>query len=251
LTLADLGVSEQQCSRWQRLAALDEAEYAARRAAVSREAARSVEATREERRDDKKARREAKEADLGARQLELPDKRYGVILADPPWRWEPYSRETGMSKAADNHYATQETAAIATLDVASIAAPDCVLFLWATAPMLPQALDVMKAWGFGYRTNCVWCKPAGRPGTGYWFRSRHEHLLLGAQGDIPAPAMGTQWPSAIEAALGRHSEKPEAFFELIEAYFPTLPKIELYRRGTARAGWSAWGLEAYPDEAAE
>ncbi len=91
-----------------------------------------------------------------------------------------------MDRAADNHYPCEAEAATKALDVASIAADDCVLFLWATAPMLPQALDVMQAWGFTYRSGCVWAKT--RPGTGYWFRNKHEHLLIGTRGKIPAPA---------------------------------------------------------------
>src|SRR6202000_2117682 len=141
--------------------------------------------------------------------MALPNKRYGVILADPEWRFEPYSRETGMDRAADNHYPTSDTEAIAARDVEKIAAPDCVLFLWATAPMLPQALQVMQAWGFAYKSHCIWAKDL--VGTGYWFRNQHELLLVGTRGDIPAPAMGTQAKSILQAAVGRHSEKPEAF----------------------------------------
>jgi N6-adenosine-specific RNA methylase IME4 len=182
----------------------------------------------------KKAHRARREAELGARQRALPDKLYGVILADPPWRGEPWSRETGMDRAADNHYPTSPLAAIKALGVSTIAAPDCLLFLWATVPMLPQALEVMRAWGFGYKSSFVWVKD--RAGTGYWSRNRHEILLIGARGDVPAPAMGTQWPSVIEASVARHSEKPAAVYELIESYFPTLPKIELHARGRFRAG---------------
>ena len=155
---------------------------------------------------DKKVRRARLEAELGARQRALPDKRYGVILADPPWRFEPYSRVTGMDRAAESHYPTSPLAEIKALDVESIAAADCVLFLWATAPMLPQAIEVMKAWGFAYKTCAVWSKD--RIGTGYWFRNKHEILLVGTRGHVPAPAMGTQWPSQILASVGRHSEKP-------------------------------------------
>jgi N6-adenosine-specific RNA methylase IME4 len=80
-------------------------------------------------------------------------------------------------------------------------------------------------------------------GTGFWFRIQHEILLVGTKGNVPAPAPGTQWPSVIKAPPGRHSEKPEIFYELIEAYFPTLPKIELNAR-RARPGWDVWGNEA-------
>jgi hypothetical protein len=114
--------------------------------------------------------------------------------------------------------------------------------------MLPQALEVMAAWGFRYRSHVVWAKD--RAGTGYWFRNKHEILLVGVRGAIPAPAPGSQWPSLIEAPVGEHSAKPEAFLELIERYFPTLAKIELNRRGAPRPGWAAWGNEAAPAERA-
>jgi N6-adenosine-specific RNA methylase IME4 len=85
---------------------------------------------------------------------------------------------------------------------------------------------------------------------GFWFRSRHEILLVATKGNVPAPAHGTQWASVVEAPRGRHSEKPAIFYELIEAYFPSLPKIELFARA-ARANWDRWGNEAPAvDEAA-
>jgi N6-adenosine-specific RNA methylase IME4 len=193
----------------------------------------------------KKVVREKREETLADRQRALPDKKYGVIYADPEWRFEVYSRETGMDRAADNHYPTSETTDICARDVASIAADDCVLFLWSTQPMLPQALAAMAAWGFDYKSRCVWAKD--RLGTGYWFRDKCEVLLVGTRGEVPAPAMGDQWPSLIEAPVGEHSAKPEIFAEMIEAYFPNLPKIELNRRGPPRPGWDAWGNEAGED----
>jgi len=191
---------------------------------------------------DKKKLRAKRERELAKRQRALPDKRYGVILADPEWRFEPYSRETGMDRAADNHYPTSITEVIASRDVRSIAADDCVLFLWATVPMLPQAMLVMLTWGFEYRSHYIWLKD--KIGTGYWNRNKHELLLIGTRGKVPAPAMGTQWHSVIEAPRGEHSEKPEIFLRMIEEYYPTLPKIELNRRGPARPSWDAWGFEA-------
>lgn len=189
----------------------------------------------------KKEKRVEKEFALGQKQAAaLPvDKRYGVILADPPWAFEPYSRETGMDRAADNHYPTMRLEDIKALKVP--AADDCVLFLWATAPMLPEALEVMAAWGFTYKSNCVWVKD--KAGTGYWFRSQHELLLVGTRGNIPAPAPGTQYSSVIEAKVGAHSEKPDVFAEMIARMFPTLPAIELFAR-QRRLGWRAWGYEA-------
>jgi N6-adenosine-specific RNA methylase IME4 len=191
--------------------------------------------------DAKKDERAAKEAELGARQSALPNKKYGVIYADPEWRFEVYSRETGLNAAADNHYPTSPLDEIKARDVPSIAAKDCVLFLWATAPMMPQALEVMAAWGFEYKSQFTWAKD--RAGTGYWNRNQHELLLVGTHGNIPAPALGTQFSSLIVAPRREHSHKPDEAYEIIEAYFPTLPKIELNARH-ARPGWDAWGYEA-------
>jgi N6-adenosine-specific RNA methylase IME4 len=126
--------------------------------------------------------------------------------------------------------------------VRAIAAKDAVLFLWATVPALLQAIETLEAWGFTYKSNLVWVKD--KIGTGYWSRNKHEHLLIGARGKVPAPALGTQWPSAIEAPVGRHSEKPTIFYEIIEGYYPTLPRIELFARGKARPNWDVWGAEA-------
>lgn len=195
---------------------------------------------KEEKTKQKKENRAQKEQTLAVKQQALPDKRYGVIVADPEWKFETYS-ENGMDRSADNHYPTSALDVIKSRDIASISAPDCVLFLWATAPMLPQALDVMKAWGFEYKSNMVWDKIT--PGTGYWFRNCHEQLLVGTKGKIPAPAPGTQYHSVIREKSKEHSEKPEEALEMVEDYFPNLPKIELNRRGTPRPGWDAWGNE--------
>lgn len=195
----------------------------------------------------KAERRAQRELELASAQIALPQKHYGVIVADPEWRFEPYSRETGMDRAADNHYPTSVTEVIATRDVPSIAADDCVLFLWATVPMLRDALRVMEVWGFEYKSHAIWDKV--HIGTGYWFRNRHELLLVGTKGDIPAPAMGDQFASVMTIARKEHSAKPEQFLELIEQYFPSLPKIELNRRGPARLGWDAWGNETIAEAA--
>jgi N6-adenosine-specific RNA methylase IME4 len=209
--------------------------------AVAGEAVTAKHAAKQERREDR-------ESALGAKQLALPNKAYGVILADPEWQYEAYSRVTGLDRAPENYYPTSPTAVIATRPVQNIAAKDCVLFLWATQAMLPDALHVMKAWGFTYKSQFIWRKlyPGKQTGIGHWNRSLHELLLIGTQGDIPAPAPGTQWASVVEAEVRGHSVKPDWQYELIEAYFPNLPKIELNAR-RARPGWSRWGAEAPPD----
>jgi len=196
---------------------------------------------------NKKTRRDERERALARKIVALPDKRYGVIVADPEWQWEPWSHKTGMDRAAANHYPTSVLPVIKARDVPSISAKDCVLFLWATGPMNPHALIVMSAWEFDYKAQYVWGKD--KFGTGYWNREKHELLLIGTRGDIPCPAPGTQWDSLIMAPRGKHSEKPEDFLKMIESYYPNLPKIELNAR-KRRKGWDAWGAEA-PAEAAE
>jgi N6-adenosine-specific RNA methylase IME4 len=239
-TLGDAGIDKNLAKEGRKLGSLTDAQFetavAVARGAVGRVIKDAL------RGDDKKERRADRERELGEKMPALPEKKYAVIVADPEWRFEPWSRQTGMDRAADNHYPTSCTDEIAARDVPSIAADNCVLFLWATAPMLAHALLVMAGWGFEYRSNFVWAKD--RVGTGYCNRNKHEHILIGVKGEVPAPAPGEQWDSLIQAAVGEHSVKPKIFFRLVEACFPTLPKIELNCRGAARRGWDAWGNEA-------
>lgn len=190
----------------------------------------------------KQERRAVREAVTALKISALPEQKFGVIYADPEWRFEPWSRLTGMDRAADNHYATSSVEEIAKRNVPAIAADDCVLFLWATVPMLPAALFVMERWGFDYKSHIVWCKE--KIGTGYWFRNRHELLLVGTKGEPVAPAMGQQWDSVARPRdPGTHSKKPDLFRKIIETYYPTTPKVELNAADTEDwPGWTRWGV---------
>jgi N6-adenosine-specific RNA methylase IME4 len=190
-----------------------------------------------------RARRKRREREWGGKVCALPKKRFGVIYADPEWPYEAYSSETGLDRSPENHYPTSSIEEIMARDVPSIAADDCVCFLWAANLHLADAIDVLRAWGFTYKSSYVWVKN-GNDDMGYWCRNRHEYLLIGTRGSPVCPAMGEQWSSVIEAPRGEHSAKPEAVLEMIEQYFPNVPKIELNRRGPPRPGWSAWGFEA-------
>lgn len=200
---------------------------------------------RAEKQAAKAERREERERALGAKLAALPDRRYGVILADPEWKYEVWSDATGRDRSPDNHYPTSELDAIKARPVADIAADDSILFLWVTPPFLDAGRDVLTAWGFDYVTNLVWFKErrGDAHGIGYWFYGEHEHVLVGKRGSPPAPTPGTQFPSYFVAPVGEHSEKPAKVHEIAESYFPNLPKIELNARAR-RAGWDAWGLEA-------
>jgi N6-adenosine-specific RNA methylase IME4 len=241
-TLTEAGIDKNLAKEGRKLGALSEREFE-KAITTARDAVSSVIKTAL-RNDDKKERRDERERELAVKITALPGKRYGVILADPPWRFTSYSAETGMDRAADNHYPTMDVESIAALKVP--AASDCALFLWATVPMLPQALDVLRSWGFEYKSHFTWVKD--KAGTGFWNKNKHELLLIGTRGSIPAPAPGEQYESAITAPRGVHSAKPFAFREMIETMFPTLPRIELFARETF-VGWDSWGNEA--QEAAE
>ncbi|MGJ4893745.1 MT-A70 family methyltransferase [Bradyrhizobium oligotrophicum] len=207
---------------------------------------------KEVRAEDQAAKREkraAKERELGGRIATLPVVKAGVVLSDFEWHFEVYSDATGMDRHAANHYLTAAECDTAEAIVdrqrerMSVAADDCVHFMWVPACFVHIGLRVMELQGFTYVTQFVWVKPG--IGTGYWVRDAHEVLLIGVRGKVPAPAMGTQFRSVIDAPRGEHSAKPDAQYEIIEAYFPTLPKIELNAR-RARPGWIAWGNEAPP-----
>jgi N6-adenosine-specific RNA methylase IME4 len=240
-TLAENGIDKKLSARVQNFARLPPAERELRISAAKKESVAHIEMPRAARIAEKKRLRAEREAELGAKILALPSKRFGVILADPPWRYTILSSDCLMNGSAADHYLTSDLETIKALDVPSIAADASVLFLWATGPMLPEAVAVMDAWGFAYKSQMVWIKD--KMGTGYWIRSRHENLLIGTRGDVPSPSQGTQAESVFEARRGRHSEKPVIVHEMIERMFPSLPKIELYARA-ARPNWSCWGNEA-------
>lgn len=175
----------------------------------------------------KQARREQRERELAAKIRALPKKVYSLGYVDAPWRFKTYS-QIGMDRAADNHYPTMTTEAIKALDVRSIMAKDSVIFMWATAPFLAQALEVMAAWDFDYKTCAVWDKQVLCHG--YWFRGQHELLLIGTRGKkIPCPAHGTQWESIITERRTGHSTKPEQAYALIEAFFSTCQRSNYSR----------------------
>jgi len=122
------------------------------------------------------------------------------------------------------------------------AAEDAVLFLWALGCQLPQALEVIDAWGFRYVAQAVWTKDS--IGLGSWVRYRHEPLLIAVRGDMRAPDPEHRFDSVIEAPRREHSRKPDEVYERIERAYPNCSKLELFARGKARPGWTAWGNQA-------
>lgn len=190
---------------------------------------------------------------------------FGLIMADPPWSYSMRS-EKGYAKAPEGQYQTMAPGDIKALPVELLAAPDCLLWLWAVNPQLQLAIDVLRAWGFEFKTAGTWVKRSiyGKinMGTGYILRSANEPFLIGTRGS-PKTTRATRsavityddrcgadlqegdWPIesiTIEAPLLGHSRKPDAAFQACEALMPEARKLELFSR-TSRVGWSAWGDE--------
>jgi N6-adenosine-specific RNA methylase IME4 len=157
---------------------------------------------------------------------------FDVVYADPPWR---YGNMT-PSASPENHYPTMGIEDICALDVP--AANDAVLYLWGTAPLLPEALRVIDAWGFTYKTGAVWDKD--RLGVGYWFRGQHEHLLVGVRGQVSPPSSDLRVSSVYRERSGRHSKKPDRVREQIATWFPQARRLEMFCRYPA-PGWHVWG----------
>lgn len=165
----------------------------------------------------------------------LPEGSFEIIYADPPWNYEFSMSERGDPKES---YDTMSVDEICALKIP--ASENAVLFLWATNPKLEEALKVIKAWGFQYRTNLVWVKD--RFGTGYYFRGQHELLLVAKKGDTQAPNESNRFPSVLFAPCKEHSRKPLEVYDLIEKMFPNQKYLELFARNRRR-GWVAWGNE--------
>jgi N6-adenosine-specific RNA methylase IME4 len=162
----------------------------------------------------------------------LPTGPFELIYADPPWQLgSPDSK-----KSPEQHYPTMSLDAIKAIKVP--AADSAFLALWAVTCLLPQAFEVIAAWGFDFKSDIIWDKQA--IGLGTYARNQHETLLLARRGKFPVPDPEDRPPSVIAARSRRHSEKPKVFYELLERMYPQATKLELFAR-KARPGWTAWG----------
>ena len=218
-----------------------QAEIVARGEKEILEAAKQI---RAEKAEVRRAERIEKLVEISKGNAELnTDVKYPVIYADPPWQ---YDHLVSVSREIENHYPTMTIEEICALPVAELATDAAMLFLWTTAPHLEKAFQVINSWGFSYRSNAIWDKQ--KIGLGYYFRTQHEILLVATRGDMVLPAPSERRSSVFSIAREEHSAKPQEFYEVIERYYPELPKIELFCR-SPREGWAAWGNQAV--EAAE
>jgi len=176
------------------------------------------------------------------------NKRFGTILADPPWQFQNRTGKVAPEHARLARYSTLTLPEIKSLPVVHAAAPVCHLYLWVPNALMPEGLEVMKSWGFQYKSNIVWHKirkdggPDGR-GVGFYFRNVTELLLFGVRGkNARTLDPGRTQVNFLATRKREHSRKPDEQYELIESCSPG-PRLELFARGN-RARWTAWGNQA-------
>ena len=168
--------------------------------------------------------------------------KYELIYADPPWNERGGGR---IKRGADKHYSLMKTGDIKDIPVLEWGAPDSFLFMWVTNNFLVDGLDVMKSWGYEYKTNAVWKKD--RIGLGFYFRGQHELCLLGVRGKPEHSRQGKTRKgryipsSVIEAKRSEHSVKPYEMYDIMEEFAKGY-RLEMFARNE-RDGWDSWGYE--------
>lgn len=190
---------------------------------------------------------------------QIPLFSYDLIMADPPWDFRTYS-EKGGHKSAQNHYDCMTHDDICQMPVGHLASRNCILWLWATNPLLDKAFDVLSAWGFQFKTAGTWVKmssswtpemwkeqrePKMHFGTGYVLRSANEPFLIGTMGEN---VTSRSVRSVIMAAVREHSRKPEAAYREAERLVPSAKRLDFFSR-QERPEWDSFGDEVEKFEA--
>jgi N6-adenosine-specific RNA methylase IME4 len=170
--------------------------------------------------------------------------KYGTILMDPPWRFANRTGKVGPEHKRLHRYQTLSFEEIAGLPIPGLSLPKSHLYLWCPNALLLEALNIMKSWGFTYKTNIVWYKvrkdggPDGR-GVGFYFRNVTELLLFGVKGHLRTLAPGRRQVNIVMTRKQEHSHKPDEIYPIIEACSPA-PYLELFARERVK-GWTQWG----------
>ena len=177
--------------------------------------------------------------------IPFPKKKYNIIYADPAWYFKTYSKK-GNGKSAEQHYSCMSLDDICNLPVESIANENCILFIWVIDPMLPQAIKVIKSWGFEYKTVAfTWVKQNKKSkgyftGLGYWTRANPEMCLLATKGKPKRLSKSVK--QLIISNRREHSRKPDEIRDRIIQLVGNIPRIELFARQKIK-GWDCWGNE--------
>lgn len=164
----------------------------------------------------------------------LPEGKYNVIYTDPPWEYS----NSGFEMSAENKYPTMSIEEIKKIEVPNLSADNCIMFMWATNPLLKDAIELMNYWGFDYKTNFVWVKT--RHTAGFYIFGQHELLLIGVRGSMLP--QGDKPISVIRGENKIHSKKPLEVYETIELMFPNAKYLEMFARNE-REKWTSWGNE--------
>lgn len=192
---------------------------------------------------------DADQSDAGVDLLAFAQgRKFRTILADPPWQFQNRTGKVAPEHKRLNRYSTMDLKAICDLPVAEVAQDTAHLYMWVPNALLPEGLEVMKAWGFNYKSNLIWHKirkdggSDGR-GVGFYFRNVTEIILFGTRGkNARTEPPGRRQVNMIETRKREHSRKPDEQYELIEACSPP-DYLELFARGE-RPGWAVWGNQA-------
>lgn len=174
------------------------------------------------------------------------DKKYNIIYADPPWDFKYYSEKGAEKKSAQRHYDCMKIEDIINLPIKSLAAKDCVLLIWVTYPFLEKSFEVIKGWGFEYKTcGFTWVKKCKKSdgwffGCGHWTRANAEIYLLATMGNPKRASASVR--QICDARIMEHSKKPPEIRDRIVKLVGELPRIELFARQYAE-GWDCWGNE--------
>ena len=181
-----------------------------------------------------------KAAKVRAKRMALPNAKYRVVYADPPWQYNDQADAGSVQAGGAAHkYPTMSIKELCALDVQGICDQDSVLFLWVTSPLLFECAPVITAWRFHYRASIVWNKDAHN--MGHYVSVQHEFLLICTRGSA-TPDTKKRLPSVVTEKRGKHSVKPERFRQMIDEMYPAGRRIELFAR-TDVNGWDQYGNE--------
>ena len=226
-TLAELGASKKIASLSQQLARMPKKEFEQVRDGIVGMA---------------EAFRQVKREKLNKNIRELPKDKFTVIYADPPWAYNDKQGGSISEKygSAEKHYPSMTLSELEALQISEIAADNCVLWLWATSPLLEDALQLSKAWGFKYKAQFIWDKI--KHNMGHYNSVRHELLLICTRGSC-VPQISKLFDSVQSIERAEHSRKPDEFRHIIDTIYPEGNRVELFARRQAK-GWQTWGNES-------
>ena len=174
------------------------------------------------------------------KEVVLPEGKFGVIYADPPWPYPERLDAKNLYGARNYHYDELSIKDLCELKVKELSADNAVLFIWVATNFLKQSFEIIESWGFKYKSNIVWIK-SGRGGIGYYVKGDHELLLIATKGSC-LPKTDKLISSVLKAPKQEHSKKPKEVYEMIETLYPDNKYIELFARNK-RNGWVSWGNE--------